>query len=325
MIEDHGSRGGHGGNPAKHSGESLRREPLIFAGILATGLLIPVALLTVFSVPLPVALLSLAVLVLLAALLPHLYEFKEYERGVVFTLGKYERTVGPGWVLLFPAFQSFERVDLRTQVLDIAPQEVITKEDLKITIDTVAYIRIVDPKKAVIEIKNVKDAIERLLHGEVRQQIGKLPLQDVLEKSEELNEKLFAAVKQFEDAWGIKAINVEIENIKLPEDLENAFRKKQEAAENRDRVQIDAMARREVLRIVNEAAKEMDDRTITYLYLDTLKKMADGKSTKIVFPIELMHLASHLEREIKGGASSDTLRKLAKAYLESSDPKPATV
>lgn len=320
MSNDHGHGESQKGSHSTNSNLATRREPFIFIGILATALLIPIGLLTVFRVPLPIALLSLLLLVLIGAIFPHLYEFKEYERGVVFRLGKFKNVVGPGWVLLFPSFESFEKVDLRVQILDIEPQEVLTKEDLKITIDAVAYIRITDPKKAVIEVADLKGSIAKLIHGELRQQIGKLPLQDVLERMEDLTGHLFSELKRFEDAWGIKAVNVELEDIKLPSGLEEAFRKKQEALEFRDRVQIEAGARREVLKIVNEAAAVLDDRTITYLYLDTLKRIADGKATKIVFPIELMHLANKLSGDIKATgknqSESSFADELIKAYLD---------
>lgn len=315
MTDNHGN-GGHASS--RHVEPATRREPLIFVAILAAALLVPVALLTVFRVSLPLALLSLGLFIVIAMLLPRLYEFKEYERGVVFRLGRFHKVVGPGWVLLFPSFESFEKVDLRVQILDIEPQEVLTKEDLKITIDAVAYIRIVDPKKAVIEIKDLKGAIAKLIHAELRQQAGKLPLQDILERMEELNDHVFRELKRFEDEWGIKAVNVELEDIKLPSGLEEAFRKKQESIEFRDRVQIEATARREVLKIVNEAAAGLDDRTITYLYLDTLKRIADGKATKIVFPLELMHLANRLSADVGGKGANDSklAQELIRAYLE---------
>ncbi len=330
MAEDHGhggshgrgheSKGAHGSHGGSHGHDSVgKREPLIFILILGGILLIPVSMIFVLKLPVSVALLTVLVLLGAAIIAPRIYEVKEYEKGVVFKFGKYERTIGAGWHILFPLFHKIELVDSRTQMLDIPPQEVITKEDLKLNIDAIAYIRIVDAKKAVIEVKDVRAAAATVLHGELVTQIAKLPLQDVLEKIEELNTHLHNQMKKMEDAWGITVVNVEISNIKLPHGLEEAIRKREEAHEYKQKLEIEATARREAIRIVAEATSDLNDSTMAYLYMETLKKMADGRSSKIIYPMELSALAESLGKRLKGGANSngsaETLKGLAQAYL----------
>lgn len=298
-----------------------KREPIVFVLLLAAALTIPVAMIFIFNLPPVLAVFTLALIALLAALSPRLYEFKEYERGVVFQLGRFKYVAKPGWHLLFPAFQSVETVDTRTQTLDIEPQEVITKEDLKLRIDAIAYIRIVDAKKAVIEVKNLQHAISSLLHGELRSQIGQLPMQDVLENMEGLNAKLYQSLKQVEDDWGLKAINVEITHIELPPGLEEAFRRREEAHQYKEKVEIEAAARREAVRILNEATQSMDEKTLAYLYLDTLKHMADGRSSKIILPVELSELAQSITQRLRGRKLDEKklAQELVTAYQNDAD------
>ncbi len=315
MSNDHG----HGSpkNPGGHAKtEHGNREPFIFALVLATIVLIPLTMVFVLELPPAVALLAMLVLLAVLALAPRIHTIKEYERGVVFRFGKFQYVAEPGWHVLFPAFQTIERVDMRTQVLDIEPQDVITKEDIHLTIDAVAYIRITDAKKAVIEVKDVNHAVTKLLHGELRVQIGNLPMQDVIENLDSINEKLYKALKRVEEEWGIKASNVEMTNVVLPKGIEAAFREKLEASEKKQRQEIDAAARKQVLTIVNEATRTMDEKTMAYLYMETLKRVADGRSTKIVLPMELTDLAQKLAQTTQGNG----LEKLAKKYLGAGKP-----
>ncbi|MDP2718071.1 MAG: stomatin-like protein [Candidatus Micrarchaeota archaeon] len=310
MADDHGHGSGGHERPNTHA-EHGSREPFIFALVLGTIILIPLTLVFVLELPPIVAVLAMLVLLGVLALAPRIVTIHEYERGVVFLFGKFQYVAQPGWHVVFPAVQSIERVDMRTQVLDIEPQEVITKEDIHLTIDAVAYIRITDAKKVVIEVKDVKHAVTKLLHGELRVHIGNIAMQDVIENMDAINEKLFKALKRVEDEWGIKATNVEMTEVVMPKGIETAFREKLEANEKKQKLEIDAAARKQVLTIVDEATRNMDDKTMAYLYMQTLKHVADGRSTKIVLPMELTDLARKLAKTARG----DNLEKLAKKYL----------
>ncbi len=339
MADDHGHGGGHGDShgqsdahgegSAKGHGNVGRREPLIFMLLVGGMLLIPVALLFVLKLPLALALAAVIVLLAAAILAPRIQEIKEYERGVQFDFGRYKKTLTPGWHWVFPLFQKVELVDVRTQTIDIPPQQVLTKEDIEITIDAVAYFRIVDPKKATIEIRDLHGSVAHVLQAELRTQIGKLPLQDVLEKTEDLNHHLHAQLQEVENLWGIKAINVELTDITLPKELETAFRRKQEALEYKEKLETETRARREALRILTEATESMGERTMTYLYMETLKRVADGRASKIILPMELSTLASALSAQVKaqGGSGIDEEKfaaQLVNAYLKTQKPTPTS-
>lgn len=325
--DDHGHGGGHGdahGHAKGGHGAVSRREPLIFMLLIGGMLLIPVALLFVLKLPLALALTAVILLLAAAVLAPRIQEIKEYERGVLFDFGRFKGVLSPGWHWVFPLFQKVELVDVRTQTIDIPPQQVLTKEDIEITIDAVAYFRIVDPKKAVVEIRDLNGSVAHVLQAELRTQIGKLPLQEVLEKTEEINHHLHAQLQEVEKLWGIKAVNVELTDITLPPELETAFRKKQEALEYKEKLETESRARREALRILTEATEAMGERTMTYLYMETLKRVADGRASKIILPMELSKLAAALSAQVKaqGGAVDEEklAAQLVSAYLKTQKP-----
>lgn len=252
---------------------------------------------------------------------PMIYEFKEYERAVVLRLGKYNRTVGPGWVWIFPTFERYLPVDLRVQTLDTKPQEVQTKDDVKLKVDVVSFIRVTNPKKVVLEVRDLNNAIVKLLQGEIRLTIGKLDLDQVIEETEEINEHLFEKMKEVEEAWGFMVLRVELETIELPPSLVEARSKAREAKEFKEKVETEASARQVALEILDKAASKLSDKTMTYLYLDALKKVSEGKSNKIIFPLELSRLASNIADTLtpdrkEGRKYEDILEDLKKAYLE---------
>ncbi len=292
-------------------------DVVVFIGILVIiGLIVG----GVFTAQLPLQLVIAAFLVIMGLVLfhPNVVEFKEYERGVMFRLGKYRSVEGPGWVVYFSTIDSFVKVDLRTQVLDIEPQEVITQDNVKITIDAVLYFRIADPKKSVVEIRDFRSAVSHLLRAQLRNVIGRMLLEEVLEKTEEVNVQLFNVVKEVEDKWGIVTSRVEISSIELPEGLLSAMQKRREAGEYKEKMETEARAKQVSLEILDKALRSISDRTIAYLYLDVLKHVAEGKSNKIIFPLELSRLANYIS-EKSGWAKSEKgeLDEIAKTLLQS--------
>ena len=271
------------------------------------------------GLPLGLAIAGLLVLVGVLFIHPSLLILKEYERAVMFRLGKFHKVAGPGWVIYFSGIQTFNLVDLRTQVLDVQPQEVITQDNVKIKIDAVIYYRIVDPKKSVIEVKDIFGAIGHLLRAQLRTVIGRMLLEEVLEKTEELNVNLFNVVKEVEDKWGLVALRVEITSIELPPGLLAAFQRRREAGEYKEKLETEARAKQVSLEIIDKALRNMSDKTIAYLYLDVLKKVAEGKSNKIIFPLELSRLAGFISEKAgwrKGEDYENIAKTLVQAYQE---------
>ena len=292
-------------------------EVVVFILILAA---VAAIILAIFASGLPPQLVAAGIMVLIALIFVHpmIAEFKEYERGVLFRLGKYERVVGPGWVLYFSGIEKFVKVDLRTQIIDIHPQEVITQDNIKILIDAIIYYRVVDPRKTVVEIKDVVGAIDHLLKAQLRTVIGRMLLEEVLEKTEEININLFNVIKEVEDKWGIVAMRVEITSIELPSGLLNAMQKRREAGEYKEKMETEARAKSVSIEILDKALSTMSDKTVAYLYLDVLKKMAEGKSTKIIFPLELSRLANIISEKSgwKKGEYDDIAKTLIAAYQQ---------
>lgn len=299
----------------------VSREVIIFASVL----LVVIALLSavfLYRVS-PLIIIGLAVVVLGAFFAaPRLVEFKEFERGVFFRFGKFRKVAGPGWVLFWPSFESFTLADLRVCTIDLAKQAVITRDDVEIKVDAIVYEKIVDPKKAVVEIKNYREAMTELLRSQIRNTVSKMELEEVLEKTEEVANELNSVLKTVAQEWGIQVVKVEVQSIELPPSLITAMHKRREAGEYKIKLETEAQARQLSLDILDKATSKMSDNTISYLYLESLKSIANGRATKIVIPIELSTLASALSNKISGNAgansasasNSDALATLASVF-----------
>lgn len=303
----------------------MNRQVIVFIAIIAAAITL-FAFMSYARIPFTVAIALLVVIAVATQFFPELLELKEYERAVVFQLGKYKRTVGPGWVLIFPILEKYVLVDMRTQTIDTPPQTMITRDDVRVKVDAVLYLRVVDPKKAIIEIKDFKTAAVELLKSNIRNAIAKMDLEELLEKTEELDAELQIVIKHGASDWGVAVHRVEVQSIELPPELVVAMRKRKEALEYKTKAEIEASARQISLEILEKAASKMSDRTLAYLYIDALKKISEGKSNKIIFPLELSHLASMLsgkltERQSKGEISekpdySEIVNSLLEAYRE---------
>ena len=295
----------------------MNRQVIVFIAIIAAAITL-FAFMSYARIPFTVAIALLVVIAVATQFFPELLELKEYERAVVFQLGKYKRTVGPGWVLIFPILEKYVLVDMRTQTIDTPPQTMITRDDVRVKVDAVLYLRVVDPKKAIIEIKDFKTAAVELLKSNIRNAIAKMDLEELLEKTEELDAELQIVIKHGASDWGVAVHRVEVQSIELPPELVVAMRKRKEALEYKTKAEIEASARQISLEILEKAASKMSDRTLAYLYIDALKKISEGKSNKIIFPLELTRLANTLATGGKGGETDypKIAESLIAAYRE---------
>ncbi len=297
-----------------------QKDVVVFAAIL---LIIAAALYGIINlkiIPTEQVPLILVALAAFFVLFPRIYEFKQYERAVVLRLGKYSRIVGPGWVWIFPIFERFITVEMRVQTVDTKPQEVQTKDDVRLKVDVVSFIQITNPRKAVLEVRDLQHSIVKLMEGEIRLAVGKLDLDEVIEETEQINENLFGKLKEVEEDWGFVVLRVELETIELPPALVEARTRARAAKEYKEKVEIEASARQIALEVLDKAASKMSDKTMTYLYLDALRRISEGKSNKIIFPLELSRLATNIANAIEGGSGKakydEILEGLKKAYLE---------
>jgi len=212
---------------------------------------------------------------------------REYQRGVVFQLGRFWKVKGPGLFFLIPMVQQMVKVDLRTVVLDVPPQDVITRDNVSVKVNAVVYFRVVDPQKAVIQVVNFLEATSQLGQTTLRAVLGKHELDTLLAEREKLNVDIQQALDSATDAWGIKVSIVEIKHVDLNESMVRAIARQAEAERERRAKVIHAEGELQASEKLLQAAEVLSQRTeaMQLRYLQTLTAIAGDKSSTIVFPI----------------------------------------
>ena len=219
----------------------------------------------------------------------------EYERAVVFRLGKLlETSKGPGVILVFAPIDRMVRVSLRTIVMDVPPQDVITRDNVSVKVNAVVYFRVMDPRRAIVEVESYHYATSQLAQTTLRSVLGQVELDDLLSERERLNQQLQQILDQHTDPWGIKVSSVEVKHVDLPPDMQRAMAKQAEAEREKRAKIIHAAGELEASEKLAAAATVMSSEpmTITLRYLQTLTEIASEKNSTIIFPlpIELMNL-----------------------------------
>ena len=214
---------------------------------------------------------------------------KEYERGVVFLLGRFQKVKGPGLIILFPGIQKMVRVDLRVLVLDVPTQDVITRDNVSVKVNAVIYFRVVDPEKAIIRVENFFEATSQLSQTTLRSVLGQHELDDMLAERDKLNNDIQSLLDQRTDNWGIKVANVEIKHVDLDESMIRAIAQQAEAERSRRAKVINAEGEKQAARMIAEAAHTLaeEEQALQLRYLQTLKEIANEKTNTIVFPLPL--------------------------------------
>jgi regulator of protease activity HflC (stomatin/prohibitin superfamily) len=243
----------------------------------------------------------LAVLVLLVA--SSLRILREYERAVVFQLGRFWRVKGPGLVILVPGIQQMVRVDLRIVVVDVPSQDVISRDNVTLKVNAVLYFRVVDPQLAVIQVENFLAATSQLAQTTLRTVLGKHTLDEMLSERERLNLDLQKILDSQTDAWGIKVANVEIKHVDLNETMIRAIARQAEAERERRAKVIHAEGELQAAEKLSQAAEILarQPQAIQLRYLETLTVIAADKNSTIVFPLPMdivAPLLGALERRV---------------------------
>jgi regulator of protease activity HflC (stomatin/prohibitin superfamily) len=217
----------------------------------------------------------------------------EYERGVIFMLGRYYKIKGPGLILVIPLIQQMERVDLRTVVMDVPPQDVISRDNVSVKVNAVVYFRVIDPDKAIIQVKNFFEATSQLAQTTLRSVLGQHELDEMLAERDKLNIDIQTILDQQTDAWGIKVANVEIKHVDLDESMIRAIAKQAEAERTRRAKIIHAEGEMQASEKLSQAAEILarQPQAIQLRYLQTLTEIAGERSSTIVFPlpIDMLH------------------------------------
>jgi len=231
--------------------------------------------------------LGLIVVVLAALLVSSVRILREYERGVVFQLGRFWAVKGPGLILLIPVLQQMVRVDLRTVVLDVPKQDVISRDNVSVKVNAVLYFRVIDPERAIIQVANFLEATSQLAQTTLRAVLGKHELDDMLAERERLNVDIQQVLDAQTDAWGIKVANVEIKHVDLDESMVRAIARQAEAERERRAKVIHAEGEMQASEKLMQAAQVLAQQSgaMQLRYLQTLSTIAGDKSSTIVFPL----------------------------------------
>lgn len=239
-------------------------------------------------------------IIVISLLFSMLHIFREYERAVVFTLGRFWKVKGPGLIIIVPIIQQLVRVELRTIVMDVPSQDVISRDNVSVKVNAVVYFRVIDPEKAIIQIEDFNEATSQLAQTTLRSVLGQHELDEMLSERENLNTDLQTILDEQTDAWGIKVINVEIKHVDLDESMIRAIAKQAEAERLRRAKVINAEGELQASHKLLQAAQVIaqQEQALQLRYLQTLMDIAGENNSTIVFPLP-MDLLSGLKAAVK--------------------------
>lgn len=234
---------------------------------------------------------------------------KEYERGVIFRLGRLTKSgsVGPGIIFLIPILDKMQRVSLRTIVLDVPPQDIITSDNVSIKVNAVVYFRVMNPDKAIIEVENFMFATSQISQTTLRSVIGQSELDDLLSKRDKINLNLQEIIDEHTNPWGIKVSNVEVKQVDLPQEMQRAMARQAEAERERRSKVITAEGEFQASRKLADAAKVLGEEpsALTLRYLQSLQVIATENNSTTVFPIPMDLFTPFLKKGLKLKIESD--------------------
>ena len=225
---------------------------------------------------------------------------REYERAVVFLLGRFWKVKGPGLIIVLPVIQSMVRVDLRTRVLDVPEQDVISRDNVSVKVNAVVYFRVMDPARAIVDVEDFYYATSQLAQTTLRSILGQVELDDLLSEREKINHELQEILDTATDPWGVKVTNVEIKHVDLPTEMQRAMAKQAEAERERRAKVIAAEGEYQAADKLSQAADILatNSQAIQLRYLQTLREIATENNSTTLFPIP-MDLISGFMKMVK--------------------------
>jgi regulator of protease activity HflC (stomatin/prohibitin superfamily) len=232
---------------------------------------------------------AVIVVIVLIILLSSIKILREYDRGVIFLFGRFQAVKGPGIILLIPIMQQMVRMDLRTIVMDVPPQDVISRDNVPVKVNAVILFRVMDPEKAVIQVEDAREATSQLAQTTLRSVLGQHELDEMLSEREKLNHDIQIILDQHTDAWGIKVSNVEIKQVDLDDNMVRAIARQAEAERQRRAKIINAEGELQASEKLMQAAQTLVEQpqSIQLRYLQTLVEVAGDRTSTIVFPLPL--------------------------------------
>ena len=252
-------------------------------------------------------------IVLIILLIGSIKQISEYERGIKFTCGKFSSIMEPGWRLVFPIFQSYRKIDIRTKVIDVPEQEVITKDNVSVKINAVIYYNIFDASKALLGVENFHYAVSQLAQTTMRNIVGSVTLDELLTGREKISIEICKIVDQATDGWGIKVHNVELKDVALPGEMKRVIAKGAEAEREKQAVITKAEGELEASKNLAEAAETLSAApgALHLRTLSTINDVSSDQSNTIIFalPIEILRAFEGKSKEIPQEIISKLINK----------------
>ncbi len=242
--------------------------------------------------------LSMPVLILLAVAFMSIRIINEYDRMVVFILGRMWKVTGPGPIIIVPGIMSAQKVSLRTVVLDVPPQDVITKDNISIKVNAILFFRVVDPEKAVLQVENYIYATSQIAQTTLRSVLGKLAMEDLLANREKINAELQQILDSHTEPWGVKVSSVEVKNVDLPQEMIRAMAKQAEAERERRAKIIHAEGELQASEKLGQAAAILsaNPASLQLRYLQTLAEISVDKNSTTIFPVPIDMISMFLKK-----------------------------
>jgi regulator of protease activity HflC (stomatin/prohibitin superfamily) len=224
---------------------------------------------------------------------------REYERGVVFRLGRMVGVRGPGLIWLWPFIERMVKVSLRTVVMDVPPQDIITQDNVSLKVNAVVYFRVMQPDKAIVSVENYLFATSQLSQTTLRSVLGQSELDDLLSQRDKINQKLQQIIDSHTEPWGVKVTNVEVKQIDLPQEMQRAMAKQAEAERERRSKVIAAEGEFQASQRLSDAAKVLSEQpsALTLRYLQTLREIATENNSTTIFPVPIDLLRPFIEHD----------------------------
>ena len=241
---------------------------------------------------------SMPVLIIVVVALMSIKIITEYDRMVVFVLGRLWKVSGPGPIIVVPGIMSAQRVSLRTVVLDVPPQDIITRDNISMKVNAVVYFRVMDPEKAIIQVENYMYATSQIAQTTLRSVLGKLDMEALLSQREKINSELQQILDAHTEPWGVKVSNVEVKNVDLPPEMLRAMAKQAEAERERRAKIIHAEGELQASEKLGQAAKVLSENpaSLQLRYLQTLAEISVDKNSTIIFPIPIDLISAFLKK-----------------------------
>lgn len=230
--------------------------------------------------------------IILVILLASIKQIDEYERGVLFSFGKYKKTLTPGWKIVLPIIQSYKKIDIRTKVVDVPEQDAITRDNVSIRINAVVYYKIFDASMAILEVENFYYAVSQLAQTTMRNAVGEVSLDELLSEREKISQKICEIIDKATDPWGIKVENVELKDVSLPEEMKRVIARVAEAEREKQAVITKSVGEIEASNNLAIAANKLKENPVAVHLrtLETINDLSSDQSNTIIFalPIDVL-------------------------------------